>query len=184
MTLRQIRISAVPDAAQYDDGDYDEAISTDQPIAAGPPINSDHVLRLSDLLTKVYPIGSIYISVTSTNPGTLFGGTWTGFGAGKVLVGIDAGDTDFDTVEESGGDKTKAISGHSGSDVDNHDADVTGHEAEGAVGVLTGSDANVAPENHTHPTPVLSHNVTQPANHDDLDIIQPYIVVYMWKRTA
>ena len=51
----------------------------------------------------VYPVGSIYTAVVATNPATLLGvGTWTAFGAGKVLIGIDSGDTDFDTVLETG----------------------------------------------------------------------------------
>ena len=54
-----------------------------------------------------YPVGSIYTSVVATNPATLLGvGTWAAFGAGKVMIGIDSGDTDFDTVEETGGAKT------------------------------------------------------------------------------
>ncbi len=42
-----------------------------------------------------------YTTTSSTNPNTVFGfGTWTAFGAGKVLVGLNSGDTDFDTVED------------------------------------------------------------------------------------
>jgi hypothetical protein len=58
-------------------------------------------------LSVLYPVGSVYINAAvSTNPGTLLGfGTWAAFGAGRVLVGLDAGDVDFDTVEETGGAK-------------------------------------------------------------------------------
>lgn len=56
----------------------------------------------------IYPIGSIYMSVNSADPGTLFTGTvWEAWGNGKVPVGIDVNDTDFDTVEETGGAKTQ-----------------------------------------------------------------------------
>lgn len=59
-----------------------------------------------------WPVGSVFLSVVSTDPATLLGvGTWTAIGAGRVLVGIDAGDTDFDTVEETGGSKTVAAAG-------------------------------------------------------------------------
>src|SRR3990172_4022657 len=58
-----------------------------------------------------WPIGSVFISVVSTNPATLLGfGTWSAFGAGRVLIGLDSGDTDFDTVEETGGAKTVSSS--------------------------------------------------------------------------
>jgi len=58
-------------------------------------------------LSAAYPVGSIYINAgVSTNPATLLGfGTWTAFGAGKVIVGLDAADALFDTLEETGGSK-------------------------------------------------------------------------------
>ena len=64
---------------------------------------------LTDLLLAVYPVGSIYMSVNNVNPGTLFGGTWVAWGSGKVPVGVDANDTDFDTVEETGGTKSVTL---------------------------------------------------------------------------
>jgi hypothetical protein len=62
-------------------------------------------------LSVLYPVGSVYINASvSTNPDTLLGfGTWAAFGAGRVLVGLDADDVDFDTVEETGGAKTHTL---------------------------------------------------------------------------
>lgn len=58
-------------------------------------------------LANVWPVGFVLVTTTPTNPGVTLGfGTWSAFGAGRVLVGLDAGDTDFDTVEETGGSKT------------------------------------------------------------------------------
>ena len=60
--------------------------------------------------SQAFPVGSVFISVVSTNPGTLLGyGTWVAFGAGRMLVGIGAGQTEFDTVEEVGGAKTVTL---------------------------------------------------------------------------
>ena len=73
-----------------------------------------HMGELNSRLTVVenrsagqIAIGGLYVSVDPTDPATSLGyGTWTAFGAGRVLVGVDTGDTDFDTVEETGGSKT------------------------------------------------------------------------------
>lgn len=56
----------------------------------------------------MYPVGSIYMSVNNVNPSTFFGGTWIEWGAGKVPVGVDTNDSDFDTVEDSGGSKSES----------------------------------------------------------------------------
>jgi microcystin-dependent protein len=59
----------------------------------------------------IYPIGSIYLSVNSANPGTwLPGTTWVAWGSGKVPVGIDTGQTEFNSVEKTGGEKTHTLS--------------------------------------------------------------------------
>ena len=74
--------------------------------------DNDHpqYVLASELLDLVYPVGSVYISVNSVSPATLFGGTWAAFGAGRVMVGRDASDADFDTVEETGGEKADNVS--------------------------------------------------------------------------
>lgn len=158
-------------------------------------------------LADVYPVGSVYISVVSTSPATLFGmGTWSAFGAGKVLVGLDSGDTDFDVVEETGGAKTVAAAGtnaaeaahtHTYTEVPNHvhvlngfptttggstgftrDTSMSGTPANTGLstnnptgGVATGTTAAGSSHNHTFTGSATS-------------VVQPYIVVYMWKRTA
>lgn len=72
-----------------------------------------------------WPVGSIYESVEVTDPGIVLGyGTWQAFGAGKVLVGYDSADADFDLVEETGGAKTHTHSASSGSVVSNTGANV------------------------------------------------------------
>ena len=130
-----------------------------------------------------YPVGSIYTSVVSTNPATLLGvGTWAAFGAGKVMVGIDSGDTAFDTVEETGGAKTDSHAltvaempshnhsmGSAGIDTSNTGA----HSGQTGTGDYNGQNSSVIASTgggggHTHTG----------------NAVQPYIVVYFWKRTA
>lgn len=59
---------------------------------------------------NAWPVGSIFMSVVPTDPNTLLGGgTWARIAKGKVLVGVDEADTQFDTVEETGGEKTHTL---------------------------------------------------------------------------
>lgn len=58
-----------------------------------------------NMLDKVYPIGAIYMSASASNPGELFGGTWTSWGAGRVPVGVDTEQTEFAQPEREGGEK-------------------------------------------------------------------------------
>lgn len=58
----------------------------------------------------IYPVGSIYISVTDDTVAKVearYGGTWEVFGSGKTLVGVNSSDTDFSTVEKTGGSKSQ-----------------------------------------------------------------------------
>lgn len=56
----------------------------------------------------IYPIGSIYISINSKNPGDIFGGTWERI-KGKMLVGVDEADVDFNTSGKTGGEKEHTL---------------------------------------------------------------------------
>ena len=150
-------------------------------------------------LSAAYPIGSIYINAGSTsNPSTLLGfGTWTAFGAGKVLVGLDSADTMFDALEETGGSKDATVVSHT------HTATSTitdpGHShtikdgevntrtnpyfnwtgTGGASVGVTGASTNSSTTGITAATTVASAGSSGTnAN------VQPYIVVNMWKRTA
>lgn len=63
----------------------------------------------STLLDMIYPVGSIYMSVNYISPSSLFGGTWVSWGTGKVPVGIDTSDGNFNTVEKIGGTSTVTL---------------------------------------------------------------------------
>jgi hypothetical protein len=144
-------------------------------------------------LVGAYPVGSIYMNATvATNPATLLGfGTWVAFGAGKVPIGLDAGDTDFDTIGETGGTKDAIIPTH------NHTAVTTSTDAghqhgnlryqrlEGGTGGanfwvdVINTNTSVGYAQITSATTVA--NAGESATGKNL---QPYVVVYMWKRTA
>ena len=62
----------------------------------------------NEIVNLIYPVGSIYMSVSSTSPATLFGGTWVRWGNGKVPVGIDTSNSNFNTTEKTGGSATSS----------------------------------------------------------------------------
>jgi hypothetical protein len=143
-------------------------------------------------LAAIYPVGSIYTNASvSTNPATLLGfGTWTAFGAGRVMVGFDSGNALFDTAEETGGSADAITVSHThtatSTVTDNGHVHSIGFEtgllANGGSGALkqTGSsNTNSAVTGITVATTVASAGSSGTnANY------QPYITVYMWKRTA
>lgn len=138
-------------------------------------------------ISDVYPVGCIYTSTVSTNPNTLFGfGTWVAFGAGRCLVGLDAGQTEFDTVEETGGSKTHTLTSgempsHSHSVTDpghTHTIDVIPGDQDGS-----GSNGSILGSKNTGSatTGISIQNTGGGSAHNNL---QPYIVVYFFKRTV
>jgi hypothetical protein len=143
-----------------------------------------------------WPVGSVFITVSATAPATLLGGgTWEAIGTGRVLVGLDSGDTDFDTVEETGGAKTQTIGasnlpqlsvaitdpGHV------HDENAPTSASSGAVRFATDTNASGTVDS-TLDTASATTGITATANtggaNNPLSIVQPYLVVYMYKRTA
>jgi hypothetical protein len=124
------------------------------------PPSSGNGVTLEEVVEALYPVGAIYVSTLSTNPGTLFGvGTWATFGAGKTLVGIDSGDTDFDTVEETRGAKTVAAAGNISQPTFAGDALSTHSHGTGTY--ATSAHAGTAVDNHASHT----HTYTQVVNH-------------------
>lgn len=64
----------------------------------------EQITQLNDsILLRAYPVGSIYISTAEVNPETLFGGAWEAWGSGRVPVGVDASDPNFNEIEKAGG---------------------------------------------------------------------------------
>jgi hypothetical protein len=136
-------------------------------------------------LDTIYPIGSIYTNATnSTNPGTLLGfGTWVSFGAGRVMVGLDSSDTDFDTAEETGGAKTHTLT-TSEMPAHTHDTGVVGFDARNFVADQRISVANQHGFDDDGNLGTASSKTTSTGGGGAHNNLQPYIVVYMWKRTA
>ena len=125
-------------------------------------------------LQAVYPVGSVYINAAvTTNPATLLGfGTWVDIGGGRVLVGQDAGDTDFDTLQETGGAKTHTLTIN---EIPSHTHETQVNTGDGVS--TTGFQDGATPTARD----VQTSSTGGGAAHNNL---QPYIVVKMWRRTA
>ena len=136
-------------------------------------------------VSLAYPVGSIYINASvSTNPATLFGfGTWAAFGAGRVMVGLNAGDSSFDTLEETGGSKDAIVVSHTHSVTDpghNHTVGIQTKTLDQNAGGSSLAGAGTTTTS-TASTGISINSTGDSATNANL---QPYIVVYMWKRTA
>lgn len=126
---------------------------------------------LNNLLDNIYPVGSIFISTVNTNPSTYFGGTWEAFGTGRVLVGLDTSQTEFNTLLKTGG--SKYIQEHSHY---TYYSDFPIPEPAGGYGVATNTE--VSPGAAVYTKGVRGVNTGNSGN------LQPYIVVKMWKRVS
>ena len=135
----------------------------------------------SAALDSIYPVGAIYTAITSGSPATVFGGTWVSFGQGRVMVGHDdAAEPDTDFVAGStdgsavlvGGAKTHTLLIE---EMPSHTHAINGIENQAG----TGSDGG---GNSASSYPTVNTNATGDGGaHNNL---QPYVVVYMWKRTV
>lgn len=163
---------------------------------------------LAWLRDAIFPVGSIRMTTSTTGATTFLGGTWVLWGAGKVPVGVDANDTDFNTVEKTGGAKTVTLTAanmpshnhalSSGTVTVTEAAAHTHQAASGTYKVGSGSGSNYkyftnngstgpattgSGGGHTH-TATLSGNTGSKGSGTAHSNIQPYITCYFYKRTA
>ena len=111
---------------------------------------------------NIFPVGSLFFSTTPTNPSAWMGGTWEAWGTGRVPVGVDTSQTEFNTVEKTGGSKYLQEHSH------NIKWQYTGASGSAAA-IINYSGSTITTEN---------------AGTGDSGNLQPYITCYMWKRTA
>lgn len=148
-----------------------------------------------------WPVGSIYISVNNVNPTKYFGGTWTAFGTGRTLVGVDTNQTEFNSVEKTGGAKTHVHSQEStGStaitiaQMPAHRHNINTNWGKDIGGPGWGAKIEQYNEGYVFAPKYLQddvyntggnqgHNHTNP-NTNSSSSLGPYITVYFWKRTA
>lgn len=159
-----------------------------------------------------WPVGSIFMNTSATNPNTLLqGGTWQRWGQGRVPVSQDASQTEFATANQTGGAKTHALStaqmpAHrhattiASAGAHTHNARHSPEEGRRTtevvvnVGSFSGTTklkiqyqsypwdlpaATTSTGSHTHTATSATMGSGQAHNN-----LQPYVVCYMWRRTA
>lgn len=113
-------------------------------------------------IDAIWPIGSIFLNVNPTNPSEYFGGEWELWGSGRVPVGVDTSQTEFNTVEKTGG--SKYLQAHI-------------HNIKWQYTAASGTT-----------TAALAYNgssiETETTGEGNSGNLQPYITCYMWKRIA
>jgi len=154
-------------------------------------------------IALLYPVGSVYTNASvSTNPATLLGfGTWTAFGAGRVPVGFDSGNALFDSAEETGGSADSLTISHThtatftGTAMGTHQHYVGSNDSTANDGgnsgtqefvrnADTGNGLSTTTNNVSAGTPAGSVSVASAGSSGTNANYQPYITVYMWKRTV
>ena len=149
--------------------------TTDLGISYNDLQDKPTIPTVSSILNQIYPVGTIFTSISSANPGTLFGGTWQAFGAGKTLVGVDTNDTDFNTVQATGGEKAHILDISEMPSHNHNKLKLRWGTAAGANAVYgsNGSGSGSDRDSESYEGGGLPHNN-----------MPPYITVYFWLRTA
>ena len=162
------------------------------------------VLWLANL---IFPIGSIRMTVSAADESAFLGGTWVRWGTGRVPVGVNTSDANFNTVEKTGGANTHTLTtaelpshnhSFSGSVTVNANGAHTHQASSGSYKVGSGSASTYyymtnggstsgqttgSGGSHDH-TGSVSGSVGYNGSGSAHNNLQPYITCYFWKRTA
>ena len=142
---------------------------------------------VNSIKSAMYPVGSVYITYNNVNPGTFLGGTWERFGQGRTLVGEGTGNdgsTSMSFTSNSTGGKYKSTHYH----VTSFGWDMNSFYAGKPDGAKNGdyNRTSVIPNGHIVNANSSATSQSRLNWTDDRTIsnVQPYIVVYFWRRTA
>ena len=164
---------------KFDSSDVvDPMVTTQAGFAADAKATGDALKsqnsKIDSIWSKIYPVGSIYMSANSTNPGTLFGGSWTQI-TGRFLLAAGGGYSAGATGGEATHKLTLAeIASHSHSYVDSYPTEAQGGGAYG----YAGNNTLIVTESTRSRT---TNAAGSSAAHNNMP---PYLVVYVWRRTT
>jgi len=155
-------------------------------------------------LRAIYPVNSIYISAADINPADLFGfGTWVRFGEGEVLAGVSSTDSDFDfranfavrgekshtlTTAQTPSHTHNAHVGEFCPDINGRSGTAPWSHASGVFSYGAGFTASMTDSSGANSRGL--RNMVMNAEHSSVgggeahNNLQPYITVFMWRRSA
>lgn len=146
--------------------------------AKGQPVMTSHVGQI--IMTTTLN--------TAAKVKAIYGGTWVAWGAGRVPVGVNTSDSDFSTVQKTGGEKAHTLTA---AEMPKHNHNITfynddfsnGGDAESSLSrkkESPGLTYDVAYKQNSWSYSQVSETGSSGAHNN----LQPYITVYMWRRTA
>lgn len=166
----------------------------------GGEFNAGPIVAPAITVDKAWPVGSLYIGTTPENPATVLGvGTWSRYGKGKTLVSLDENQTEFNAVDKTGGSKTITLAvtnlpaHYHSMNHDHPSASVQIRYADNAqgggdtmkvtdVGGATGGGGSSKAASIN--IPAYSGSTGSTGSATPVASLNPYIVVYVWRRTA
>ena len=172
---------------------YDGALNVGDIVRVKAPLNNFSDIYIeplpgsggditNQLLEKIYPVGSIYISANRVSPQQFLGGVWEPFAYGRTLVGVDdsesSPDMDFAEPLKTGGEKAHQLTIK---EMPSHR-----HLIHGRIDRNQGSGTIFREIYNYNETGGTENNVESFATggnkaHNNM---QPYITVYMWRRIS
>jgi len=153
-------------------------------------------LSLVSLSDRFWPVGSVFVSAVDTDPAILMGfGVWQAFGSGRVLVGQDVGQSEFDTLGETGGAKEVTLTAaQSGLPQHTHVQDAHAHVENSNNATTGGLRGWGAPDTSTNtPTATgystadataVNQNAGPTAAAEAHPNMPPFLIVKFWRRTG
>lgn len=137
------------------------------------PTNLNHIEDgIADLYNAIFPVGQIVIKGDNEDYSNWLGFTWERTAVGKALVGIDANDSDFNTIGKTGGEKTHTLS--------YEEMPIHSHQ----MPFYTGGSGGYQAAQTTAPTTTIMRNTEDAGGGHPHNNLQPYQVVAYWKRIA
>lgn len=132
--------------------------------------------KISDLLNMFYPVGSVYETMDSSfDPNEKWGGTWERI-KGRVLIGVDENDSDFNIAEKTGGEKTHTLVV---SELPQH----THANYAKRTNITINNSGNTHVTCHSSNSgAIVGNNIGRTGEGVAHNNLQPYITCFIWKR--